>query len=69
MHKFKKEKTSKSEIHWFKNKNSKSYKKIKNDKFPIIFKILLWHTPNSLKDSNVNPSKTQQKKEELGHAP
>ncbi len=28
-----------------------------------------WCTPNSLKDSNVSPSRKQQKKEESGHAP
>jgi hypothetical protein len=29
----------------------------------------LWCTPNSLKDSNVNPSRKQRKKEESEHAP
>jgi len=29
----------------------------------------LWRTPNSLKDSNVSPSKKQREKEELGHIP
>jgi hypothetical protein len=29
---------------------------------------VVWRTPNSLKDSNVSPSRKQQKKEELGHA-
>jgi hypothetical protein len=28
-----------------------------------------WCTPNSLKDSNVSPSRRQWKREESGHAP
>jgi len=31
--------------------------------------LQIWRTPNSLKDSNVSPSRKQQKKEESEHAP
>jgi hypothetical protein len=30
---------------------------------------LVWHTPNSLKDSNVSPSERQRKEEESRRAP
>jgi hypothetical protein len=40
-----------------------------NKKWNTISSLTFSRTPDSLKDSNVSPSRKQQKKEELGHTP
>jgi len=48
------------------------WQKLKLEKPNIATKVISkpsCHTPNSLKDSNVNPSRKHRKKDELRHAP